>query len=69
MNSRSIISSVILVAISLSLSSCFSSSKVQSQNEASVGKQLTDLELARQQGIVTPKEYAKLKKKIIKKNT
>lgn len=68
MNARSILSSVLLVAVSSSLTSCFSSSKVQSKNEASVGQQLTDLERAYQQGIITEKEYLKLKKAIIKNN-
>lgn len=68
MNVRSILSSVLLVAISGSLTSCFSSSKVQSKNEASVGKQLTDLDAAYQQGIITEKDYLKLKKAIIKNN-
>ena len=57
-----------LVAISCSLTSCFSSSKVQSKNEASVGQQLTDLARARQQGIINEKEYLKLKKALIKNN-
>lgn len=68
MNSRSILSAALLVAISCSLSSCFSSSKVNSKNEASVGQQLMDLDRSRQQGIITEKEYAKLKKAIIKNN-
>ena len=68
MNSRSILSSVLLVAISCSLTGCFSSSKVLSKNEASVGQQLIDLEHARQQGIIDEKEYLKLKKALIKNN-
>ena len=68
MNSRSILSSVLLVAISCSLTSCFSSSKVDTKNEATVGQQLTDLDKARQQGIIDEKEYLKLKKAIIKNN-
>ena len=68
MNSRSILSSVLLVAISCSLTSCFSSSKVDTKNEATVGQQLTDLDRARQQGIINEKEYLKLKKAIISKN-
>lgn len=66
---RTILSILSVAAISLSLTSCFTSSKLHSQNEASVGRQLTELEQARQQGIVTDKEYARLKKKIIKKNS
>lgn len=69
MNSRSILSSIVFAALSLSLTSCFSTSKVNSRNETSVGQQLTDLERARQQGIVTDREYARLKKTIIKKNS
>lgn len=68
MNFRFLLSSLLVVAISASLSSCFSSSKVQNRNEGSVGQQLTELEHARQQGIVTEKEYARLKKRIIKDN-
>lgn len=68
MNFRSILSSVLVAAISSTLTSCFSSSKVNTKNEASVGQQLTDLDRARQQGIVTEKEYLKLKKAIIKAN-
>ncbi len=68
MNARSILSCVLLVTISSSLTSCFSSSKVDSKNEATVGQQLTDLDKARQQGIITEKEYLKLKKAIISKN-
>lgn len=68
MNFRFILSSILVVAISATLSSCFSSSKVHSKNEGSVGQQLTELERARQQGIVNEKEYARLRKRIIKDN-
>ena len=68
MNARSILSSVLLLSISCSLTSCFSSSKVDSKNEASVGKQLTDLDTAYKQGIITESEYQKLRKAIIKNN-
>ncbi|RYD23988.1 MAG: hypothetical protein EOP88_01995 [Verrucomicrobiaceae bacterium] len=68
MNFRLLASSLLVAAISASLSSCFSSSKVNTKNDASVGQQLIELERARQQGIVSEKEYAKLKKRIIKDN-
>ncbi len=68
MTIRIILSWTLLAFASLSLTSCFSSSKVQSKNEASVGQQLTDLERAYQQGIIDEKEYLKLKKAIIKNN-
>jgi hypothetical protein len=68
MTLRSILSTLLLVAISSSLTSCFSSSKVLSKNEASVGQQLIDLEHARDQGIITQKEFEKLKKALIKNN-
>jgi uncharacterized protein YcfL len=62
-------SSILLTLAALTLTGCFSSSEVSNKNEASVGRQLTELEHARQQGIVTQKEYEKLKKAIIKKNS
>ena len=68
MNFRFITSSLLVVLVSASLSSCFSSSKVQSTSEGSVGEKLIKLEQARQQGIISEKEYAKLKKRIIKDN-
>lgn len=68
MTLRSILSTFVLIAISSSLTSCFSSSKVLSKNEASVGQQLIDLEHARDQGIITQKEFDKLKKALIKNN-
>ena len=68
MNPRAIFSSLLLITLSASLTGCFSSSKVLSKNEASVGQQLIDLEHARQQGIIDEKEYLKLKKALIKNN-
>lgn len=68
MSFRSIISSVLLIAVSGGLSACFSSSEVSNKNEASVGQQLLDLDRAHQQGIITEKEYTRLRKVIIKKN-
>jgi hypothetical protein len=68
MNLQAFLSSSILIAISCSLTACFSSSKVTSKNETSVGAQLTDLNHARQQQIITEKEYLALKKALIKNN-
>ena len=68
MNLQSILSSIALITFSVVFTSCFSSSKVNSKNEASVGQQLTDLNRARQQQIITDKEYLTLKKAIIKNN-
>ena len=68
MNFRSILSFIVIAAFCGSLTSCFSSSKVDSKNEASVGKQLTDLDTAYKQGIITESEYQKLRKAIIKNN-
>jgi len=67
MNFRNILSSSILILISASLTGC-GGTKVTSTNERSVGQQLTDLNDARQQGIIDDKEYARLKKAIISKN-
>lgn len=69
MNFRSLLSSTAVVALSASLTSCGgTSTKVTSTNERSVGQQLTDLNQAHQQGIITDSEYKSLKKAIIKKN-
>lgn len=68
MNLRAFLPITVFIAVSCSLTSCFSSSKVNSKNEASVGQQLTDLDRAHQQQIITDKEYLKLKKAIIKNN-
>ncbi len=68
MNFRLLLSASLLVAISANLVSCGSSTKVTSTNERSVGQQLTDLEQAYRQGIITEKEYLRLKNAIIKNN-
>ncbi len=68
MHFRLLFASSALLVISASLTSCGSSTKVTSTNERSAGQQLTDLNEARQQGLVTEKEYARLRKAIIKKN-
>lgn len=63
-----IIPGLILIFNALALTGCGTSTKVTSTNERSVGQQLTDLEQARQQGIITDREYNRLKKAIINKN-
>jgi hypothetical protein len=66
MNFPSILSGVLITASSLSLVGC-GSTKVTSTHEASVGQQLTDLENARAQGIITEDEHKRLKKALIKR--
>jgi outer membrane murein-binding lipoprotein Lpp len=51
----------------LLLPGCVSSHKVQTQS-ASVGQQLQDLDKSYKDGLITQKEYEKLKKAIIKAN-
>lgn len=68
MSIRVVSSSILLALGSLALSGCISSSEVKSTNQTSVGQQLTDLDRAYHQGIITEKEYLRLKKAIIKKN-
>jgi hypothetical protein len=68
MNIRVSVSALIALLIPLVFSGCFSSSEVKSTNPTSVGQQLTDLDRAYHQGIITEKEYLKLKKAIISKN-
>jgi hypothetical protein len=68
MKFRSVISCLLLACATTGLTACFSSSKVNTKNEASVGQQLSDLDNAYRRGIITEKEYLKLKKAIIKAN-
>lgn len=68
MNFRHLLSSVALIALTATLTGCGSSTKVTNTSQTSVGQQLNDLENARQRGIITEKEYAKLKKAIIRNN-
>lgn len=68
MNAKFILSSFLLITVSSALTGCGSSTKVTSTNERSVGQQLTDLSAAHQQGIISDREYEKLKKAIIKEN-
>lgn len=49
-------------------SGCFSSSELQNKPQASVGQQLTDLDRAYREGIITEKEYERLRKAIIRDN-
>lgn len=68
MNLRFLLPSVVLIALSASLTGCGSSTKVTNTNQTSVGQQLLDLDNARAQGIITEKEYNRLKKAVIKNN-
>ena len=63
-----VFSGILLAMSPLALVGCFSSSEVKSSNEASVGQQLTDLDRAYHQGIITEKEYMRLKKALIKRH-
>jgi len=68
MNLRFILSSVVLTILSASLTGCGSSPKVTNTHQSSVGQQLLDLDNARNQGIITEREYNRLKKAVIKNN-
>jgi hypothetical protein len=47
---------------------CGSTTKVTSQTNDGVGQQLIDLEQAHSKGIISDKEYEKLRKQIVQKN-
>jgi hypothetical protein len=68
MNFRSIVTSLVLAALSATLTGCGSDTRVTNTSQTSVGQQLLDLEQARNQGIITEKEYNRLKKAVIKNN-
>lgn len=52
--------------VAVATSGCISSSRIN--NQASTGQQLQDLEKTYRDGIITQKEYERLKKAIIRKN-
>ena len=67
---KTLIITCALIAATLAVSllpGCVSSSKTQNSS-ASVGQQLQDLEKSYNDGIITKKEYDRLKKAIIKNN-
>jgi hypothetical protein len=77
MNARSIvrkldslfwIAGIVSVVFLLVMNSGCGSTKVSTENTASVGQQLLDLQKAHDQGLVSDKEYEKLRKAIVKKN-
>jgi uncharacterized lipoprotein len=60
---------LLLTALAVGMTSgCSSNSEPPANHQASVGQQLTDLDRARREGIITEKEYEKLRKAIIRKN-
>lgn len=63
-----VLTSLLALVISALLSGCGGGTTVTSKNERSVGQQLTDLSNARLQGIISEKEYEKLKRAIIRDN-
>jgi predicted small lipoprotein YifL len=70
MSIKPILTSLVIATLISSLAGCGSDTKVTNTttHERSVGQQLTDLDQARQQGVVSEEEYERLKKKIIKDN-
>ncbi len=66
---KSILFSGLLIAITSILSGCGSSTaSIKTTNDGSTGDQLRDLSVAHQEGIIDDKEFAKLKKALIKKH-
>lgn len=68
MQLRSLLTCFLVISAAFGMTSCGSSTKVTNTAQLSVGQQLNDLENARQRGIITDKEYAKLRKAIIRNN-
>lgn len=58
---------VTVLALSL-LPGCGGGTTIRQSNQASVGQQLQDLDKAYKDGIITQKEYEKLKKALVKQN-
>ena len=59
-----LVATALIVAVAAS--GCISSSRIN--NQASTGQQLQDLEKTYRDGIITQKEYERLKKALIRKN-
>ncbi|WP_121063830.1 hypothetical protein [Chachezhania antarctica] len=59
-----------LLAVALTLSGCigFGGRKINNVEAVSIGQQLEDLEKARQEGLLSPKEYKRERKDILKAN-
>ena len=69
MSIRVFTSAILFAAVSASLTQCGSGKpKVTTTSERSVGQQLVDLEEARQQGLISDREFKRLKKAIVKSN-
>jgi hypothetical protein len=69
MNTRIILTGILLLITATALTNCGSDTKITNTKEISVGQQLADLENAHQRGIITDGEYKKLKRALIKKNS
>jgi hypothetical protein len=67
---RSFIAAPVALAVLFALLplGCVSKSTVQANSSASVGQQLQDLDKSYKDGIITQKEYERLKKALIKQN-
>ena len=62
---QSLLVAIALIAL-VGVTGCVSSSRIN--NQASVGQQLQDLEKSHRDGVITQKEYERLKKALIRKN-
>ena len=62
-----VLAALCMAAAPFCLTSCGSSTELTTHNEVSVGQQLSDLQHAYSQGIITEKEYERLKKALIKR--
>jgi len=62
---KSVVAASVL-ALTLGLSACGSSTKTTVQAQGTQGQQLLDLKKAYDEGVITEKEYNKTKEKILK---
>lgn len=67
MKFQTALAALCMAAAPFCLSNCGSSTELTTHNEVSVGQQLSDLQRAYSQGIITEKEYERLKKALIKR--
>ena len=68
MSFKTLFTAAALALVSCALTSCGSDPLPPSASGSSVGQQLTDLDNARQQGLISNGEYNRLKKALIKRH-
>ena len=65
---RMVMGSVAALGLCTALCGCGSTNTVQTKPESSPGQQLMELDQAKEKGLVTEREYERMRKKIVREN-